>query len=204
VRTYNETFGEEVSLFGYPTAEESGSAIIMNADLAISKSSQHKDLAWSFISRLLREDIQIGASGGGGFGFGGSGAVLSVNRNRFEKSAAEELLPIEQRDFTKGVTIMGTTYTSIEQFEQTVESWRSMGEMWSGFISTLENYALTEDEVNKAREAIEGASRVYGANPQVLSIIQEEAGAFLSGQKSAQDAANIIQSRVSIYISETN
>jgi ABC-type glycerol-3-phosphate transport system substrate-binding protein len=204
VRTYNETFGEEVSLFGYPTAEESGSSIIMNADLAISKNSQYKDIAWSFISRLLREDIALGTSGGGGFGFGGGGAVLSINKNRFEKAAAEEMLPIEQRDFSKGVTIMGTTYTSLEQFEQTVEGWRSMGGMWSSFVTSLDNYALSEDEVSAARRAIEGAVRVYGANPQIMSIIQEEAGAFLSGAKSAQDAADIIQSRVQIFISETN
>jgi hypothetical protein len=203
VRTYNETFGEDVSLFGYPTAKESGSAIIMNADLAISKNSQHKDIAWSFISRLLREDIALGTAAGG-FGFGGGTAVLSVNRNRFEAAAAEEMLPIEQRDFSKGVTLFGTKYTSIEQFEQTVEGWRGMGEMWNGFVTSLENYALTEDEVSAAREAIEGAESVYGANPQIMSIIQEEAGAFLSGVKSAQDAANIIQSRVQIFISETN
>jgi hypothetical protein len=203
VRTYNETFGEEVSLFGYPTAEDSGSSIIMNADLAISKNSQYKDIAWSFISRLLREDIALGTAGGGGFG-GGGGAVLSINKNRFEKAAAEEMLPIEQRDFSKGVTIMGATYTSLEQFEQTVEGWRSMGGMWSSFVTSLDNYALSEDEVAAARAAIEGAVRVYGANPQIMSIIQEEAGAFLSGAKSAQDAADIIQSRVAIFISETN
>ncbi|MDR0446449.1 MAG: extracellular solute-binding protein, partial [Oscillospiraceae bacterium] len=203
VRTYNETFGEQVAMFGYPTADESGSAIIMNADFAISKNSQHKELAWEFISRLLREDITLGASGGGGFGFGG-GAVLSINKNRFEDSAEQEMLPIEQRDFAKGVTVYGTTYTSLEQLEQTMESWRNMGDMWSGFVTALDTYPLSEDEVSRVREAIEGAEKIYGANTQIMSIIQEEAGAFLSGAKSAADAANIIQSRVSIFISETN
>ncbi|MBR6326763.1 MAG: extracellular solute-binding protein, partial [Lachnospiraceae bacterium] len=36
----------------------------------------------------------------------------------------------------------------------------------------------------------------------IISIIEEEASALFSGQKSAQDVANVIQSRVQIYVNE--
>ena len=37
----------------------------------------------------------------------------------------------------------------------------------------------------------------------IVNIIEEEAGAYYAGQKTAEEVADIIQSRVSIYLSET-
>jgi hypothetical protein len=36
-----------------------------------------------------------------------------------------------------------------------------------------------------------------------MAIVQEEAGAFFAGQKSAQAVADVIQSRVSLYVAES-
>ena len=38
---------------------------------------------------------------------------------------------------------------------------------------------------------------------KISGIIDEEAGAFFAGQKNAEETADIIQSRVKVYISET-
>ena len=37
----------------------------------------------------------------------------------------------------------------------------------------------------------------------ITNIINEEAAAYFSGQKSAEDVAKIIQSRMQVYLSET-
>ena len=39
-------------------------------------------------------------------------------------------------------------------------------------------------------------------DPMVLSVIEEESGAFLAGERSAADTARLIQSRLSLYVSE--
>ena len=41
-------------------------------------------------------------------------------------------------------------------------------------------------------------------NTEIFSIISEEASPYFAGQKSAADAAKIIQSRVEIYVSENS
>ena len=48
---------------------------------------------------------------------------------------------------------------------------------------------------------------VLGVSPnasddEIKKIIEEESGAFFAGKKSVNDVANIIQSRVELYISE--
>ena len=45
---------------------------------------------------------------------------------------------------------------------------------------------------------------VSGAvSDDITNIINEEAAAYFSGQKSAEDVAKIIQSRMQVYLSET-
>ena len=44
--------------------------------------------------------------------------------------------------------------------------------------------------------------RIVEIDQIVYDIIQEEAQAYFSGQKSALDTATIIQSRVTIYVNE--
>ena len=63
---------------------------------------------------------------------------------------------------------------------------------------------LTQEEVDYMKEFIGSLSMAYNANQNVYNIITEEASAFFSGQKSAKEVADIIQSRVSIYVNENS
>ncbi len=49
---------------------------------------------------------------------------------------------------------------------------------------------------------MENASGIYEENPALTEIILDEASAFLAGDKTAAQAAETIQSRVSIYMAE--
>ena len=49
---------------------------------------------------------------------------------------------------------------------------------------------------------INSVSGVYAYNQSVFTIIQEEAAAYFAGQKSAEDTAAQIQSRMNIYVNE--
>lgn len=51
-------------------------------------------------------------------------------------------------------------------------------------------------------EGIHRATTHVQENEDILAIVQEESEAFYSGDKSAEDVAKLIQSRVVIYIAE--
>lgn len=61
---------------------------------------------------------------------------------------------------------------------------------------------MTDDEINEVINYINSIDQVGNANEEVANIIYEEAEAYFSGQKSAKEVADIIQSRVQIYVNE--
>ncbi len=67
-----------------------------------------------------------------------------------------------------------------------------------------ENATTTREQVDEIRNLIEVAKLPNDNDTEVLKIIIEEAEAYFKGQKSAEDVAKIIQSRVSLYVSENS
>lgn len=64
-------------------------------------------------------------------------------------------------------------------------------------------YAMTEDEYETLIELIEKAKGNVNYDDSIYAIIDEEAGPFFEGEKSVDEAASIIQSRIQIYVDET-
>ena len=74
---------------------------------------------------------------------------------------------------------------------------------WGDF--TVEIKPATQEQVNEVKNLIANTTAVDGAvSNAMLNIINEEAAAYFNGQKSAQEVASIIQSRMQVYLSETN
>ena len=61
---------------------------------------------------------------------------------------------------------------------------------------------MTEEAVARMDAFLESLTQCYQYDEPMMKIILEEASAFFSGQKSAEEIANLIQSRVSIYVAE--
>ncbi len=61
-----------------------------------------------------------------------------------------------------------------------------------------------QKDIDTVRSFVESLSLVYSPNKNVTNIVNEEASAFFSGQKSAKEVADIIQSRLSIYVNENS
>ncbi len=59
----------------------------------------------------------------------------------------------------------------------------------------------TQDEIDEFKKILSEA-RISRADSQLVSIIEEETGSFFAGQKSVDECAKIIQSRISIYVTE--
>ncbi len=63
---------------------------------------------------------------------------------------------------------------------------------------------MTQDEVNTLTGFIKGLTRPYSLNQEIQNIITEETAPFLQGQKQAKDVADIIQSKIQIYVNENS
>lgn len=61
---------------------------------------------------------------------------------------------------------------------------------------------MSQEQVDEFIAFIESVDKKMYYNEQIQNIITEESAAFFEGQKSAQDVANIIQSRAQIYVNE--
>ena len=67
-----------------------------------------------------------------------------------------------------------------------------------------EIFAATQEEVDAVKELIAVAKPYDMNDEEIFAIVNEEVAPFFKGQKSAQDVAKVIQSRVSIFISENS
>ena len=63
---------------------------------------------------------------------------------------------------------------------------------------------LTQEEADIVADYVLSIEKFYDYNTDVHNIITEEAEAYFSGQKSAEEVAKIIQSRINIYINENS
>ncbi|MBO4457504.1 MAG: extracellular solute-binding protein [Butyrivibrio sp.] len=67
---------------------------------------------------------------------------------------------------------------------------------------TLKAEPLSKEDTQKLYDYILSVKTLYKNEQKVRNIVVEEASAFFSGQKTAEEVAEIIQSRVSTYLNE--
>ena len=60
----------------------------------------------------------------------------------------------------------------------------------------------TEEDAERLLELLSGASVMYTDNSKIIEIIMQDAAAYFNGEKSVDEVANIINSRIQIYVSE--
>ena len=176
VVVYDEMMDGKEVFFGYPTSSD-GLSMTTFTDFGIYSKSQVSDGAWAFIKyRLSREYAEKK-----------TGSVIpstySIRKDVFE-------------DMVKRAT---TTETYTDDFGQTIEPLN--GEMTASMY-TVEGHPLSDDQVQKVRDVIASISRKSQNDNTVYDIINEEAGAYFSGQKSAKEVAALVQNRVSTYVNE--
>lgn len=167
------SFGEDVDFVGFPNAQRAGS--VLNADTTFVLSSKSKDLdgAWEFVRYFLSDEYQEN------IGYGG----LPVKRKYFDEAAQlATQKPYWIDENGNKVEYDQTTYIGGEEV-------------------TLD--PMTQEQVDRIKTFIESVNRQSYDDSSVMDIINEEAAPFYEGQKSAADVAQIIQSRIEIYINES-
>ena len=77
------------------------------------------------------------------------------------------------------------------------------GGFWAdGMDEPTEFYALTQEQADKVMELILATDKLYMEDTAVLNIVFEQVDAFLSGQKTAEEVAKLVQGKMNIYINE--
>ena len=120
--------------------------------------------------------------------------------------------PISQAAFDAEMTdIMTEQYQLDENGEQV--DWDGDGEpdkAIRGGYETMENgervykdvYALTQEDIDQILGVINSTHSVYDYDQEILDIITDEVAAYFAGDKDVQTTANMIQSRVNLYVQE--
>ena len=186
IQMYDEIFGGDMVCIGYPTIDgSSGTALTADRAYAIVSKSKMKDGAWEFIESYLS-----GSDENNRFRWG-------FPNNREELAAmAKEAVEIEYIRDENGDLLLDENG---EPIPMNVGSSVGYQDGWSYTYRVA-----TQEEVDLVMQLIESARPVYNSNDEVLNIINEEAAAFWQGQKSVDDVANIIQSRINIYVNENS
>ena len=171
----NGVFGEDISFVGFPTDNGVGSILRSgNVTYALSAKSKNLDGAWNFVRYYLTKDYQDTVQE--------QEYNLPVLRSSFEDNANAAMeRPYYLDEDGNKVEYDDTYYINGEEI-------------------TLQ--PLTKEQVDKIVSFVESVNKSGYYNEAVSNIINEEAGAYFSGQKSAKDVAAIIQSRVQVYVNE--
>ena len=166
--------GSEMNLIGYPTANGSVARVFGMNSFCILNSSEHKDICWEFIKQFFTEDYQTSQ-----FFYGVPGLKKVLDKKLDE--TMEDPYWVDENG-------KKNTYKNTYQIDG----------------KTVEIPNLTKEERDELAAYIEsiGAGIGYSYNEEIDGIINEEVTAYFKGERSAQEAADLIQNRVSILVSE--
>lgn len=170
--SYNEILDGDMKYIGFPSTKGSSISVTATNMMSILKTSKNKDISWEYIKSILDDDTINGTYG------------FPIRRSVYDDNIKREMEIV--------------TYTD----ENGVEQKEARGGMSvDGFM--VEYYGLSQETADMVTKAIESATMSsMDMDDEIYIIIGEEAEAFFKGHKSAEEVANIIQSRVSIYLAE--
>lgn len=171
-------FGEQVTFKGYPSSKGNGSCFCdMGIKLAISSKTAVPDGAWKFVKAFLSDEYQDMYSEQQSSG-------IPIKLSSLEKKFGNEQKPFEYTGDD------GKTYYEEENRYYT----------GGGFIDI--GYPDAAD-AERAMEFVKSVETVQRKDRNLSVIVQEEAGAYFAGQKSAEEVAKTIQNRVQNYLDES-
>ena len=175
---YEAMFGGHLAFKGFPTSEGIGNvAVPTGSRLSISSTCSDPEAAWSFVRTALLEetypeDRYYYVNG------------YPLNKASFEKLEAKAMEKQYETDPETG-----------EQVEVSTGGWG-----WDDFY--IDIYAMTEEQAQQLDALIASVDRTYSYDQNIMNLVTEECADFFAGTKTAEQAASLIQDRVSIYVNE--
>lgn len=182
IQEYEAMFNEPVTFIGYPNADGTKGCYFTGNDMyAIASKSKNPEGAWAFI------EAHLSAEPSDMFSWG-----LPTNVKHLEDMIAEE---------TKVEYVLDENGQPM--LDENGEPIVMGGSHSIGYGDWEYTYHIpTEEEVARVRELIEIAVPAFSSDNEIFKIIQEETEGYFQGQKSVDEVAGIIQSRVQLYVNE--
>ena len=178
---------DKVTFVGYPSESgEPGNSFYIQCPMAISSVTKYPDAAWDFVSTMIRQTN--------------------------EDAESMYAFPISQEAFDKKMTAVMTEQYQLDKNGEQVD-WDEDGEpdkMCIGTYEVVENgestwqqvYALTQEDIDQILSVINSATGIVDYDDEILSIVSDEVSAYFAGDKDVATTANMIQSRVNLYVQE--
>lgn len=170
------TFGnEEVVFAGFPTNSGEGSKILLDRRFSIMEKSQNKDGAWEFIRSILDDSHHSSMSDGIPVTEKGLGIVAgsSLEQPYFLEESGEKYYITETfTDWSTGQNIEINPMTVADK------------ERYIEFVRSIKSVTTS------------------GSSSMISSIVSEETDLFFAGEYTSSQAADMIQNRISIMLSE--
>ncbi len=174
----------KVSFVGFPTVDGSnGNAFSFDTGLAMSSNCKDKEGAWSFIRIFLTEDYQTNNLWS-----------LPINKNVLDKQVEEQMTPEYETDPETGLPRLDENGRKIEIPK--FSTWDEISD------DPIDIYAMDQATADKLLGLINDTTATVAYDSNIYDIVSEECGAYFAGQKSAEETAKMIQSRVSLYVNE--
>ena len=181
-----QVFGGEATYIGFPTSEGVGNILYVDGGVAMSSSCHDKAAAWRFLRQIMSAEETNGYSGG-----------LPMNRAAFDRLITEAMEGEYEKD-------ENGEYKLDPETGERIPLPKGGGGMSEGGGAVMEYtiWPMTERQRDKLLDLIECSTRSVDMNMQIYGIVRDEAQAFFAGQKSAEEVARLIQSKVSLYVNE--
>ncbi len=174
------SFNEPVTFVGFPTDNGIGSMISAVDSYAISAKSAYIDGAWDFVKQYISEENQTVAEGADRYSVWG----LPVLKKGIEQQAEF----MTQKPF-----YIDENGNKVEQDDY----------IWMNDERIPIEPASQEEKQKMIEFILSVDEKQAGGYEKAWEIINEETGGYFSGQKTAEEVMSIIQSRMSIFISES-
>ena len=180
---YTTFMGSPITYIGYPTYSGTGNMFnLTEAGYAMSSKTEHKDAVWQLLRTFFTEDYHKQ-----------NVYSLSSRIDIFEAKAKEATTIQYQKD-VEGNNILDDKGEPIPIVRYN---------MWNkNTQKTEELYCLTEEQVQQVRDLMESTTKMADYDDAIIRIVTEQAAPFFEGQKSAEDVAKLVQSKVNIYVNE--
>lgn len=199
-----------VKFVGYPSEDgTSNHTFQIDGSIAISSTCADKTAAWNFMKQFLTEDYQSGSNVWN----------FPINQKAFDQKMKDAMTEEYQTDENGNVVkdengnpirIPKMTYYTTDAgggvaFAATTETAASTVVIGGSGVNEdgpISIYAMTQEQADQILDLINATTAVYGYDESILNIISDEAAAYFAGEKSLDDTANMIQSRVNLYVAE--
>lgn len=180
----DQYFGGRVTYVGLPSRTGSGSLLMLANSFGMSAACADKESAWEFLRSFLLPDYQFEQYN------------LPLRKDVFD-AQMEDAMRISYEMDENGQPRLD------ENGEKIPIARGGMGTASEdGQVFSFEFYGLTQEQADRFRAMLETAQAFPSFNAKVYEMVQNEAKAYFNGERSIEDTAKLIQTKVSLYLSE--